>query len=67
MQPATNNVFIAIFLIYSPFCKQRNINKKILINRLNIIYFIVFELNVLSINYGLYWYNYYIQLNQIGA
>ena len=29
--------------------------------------YIVFELNVLSIDYALYWYNYYIQLNQIGA
>ena len=48
-----NNVFIAIFLIYSPFCKQQNLIKKILINRLNIIYFIVFELNDLSTDYAL--------------
>ena len=29
--------------------------------------YIVFELSNLSADYGLYWYNYYIQLNQIGA
>lgn len=29
--------------------------------------YIVFELNGLSTNYTFYWYNYYIQLNQIGA
>lgn len=29
--------------------------------------YIVFELNGLSTDYAMYWYNYYIELNQIGA